>query len=182
MRNKGFSAEGLELDDKMSYELNVAGYKVSQKTLDNFNSDNKYVLVTMFDVIEHIPDVDTAFNRIFHLLENNGVLIIVTPDHNSFQRKLFGKRWFQYKPVEHVNYFTKQSLSIFAERNGFELIYNSSSGQYADAEFILNRLQYYGFSLFANFFKVIFSIFRFKNKFIYTDTGSLLTVFRKTTK
>jgi SAM-dependent methyltransferase len=180
MKEKGYDSEGIELDEKMSDDLNAAGYKVAQQPISTFIPADKFLLITMFDVIEHIADIDAAFNRIYQLLENEGILVIVTPDHNSFQRKLFGKKWFQYKPVEHINYFTRKTISVFAERNGFTLISHTSSRQYADTEFILNRLSYYGYSFLTNIFKTLFSILRFKNKFFYTDTGSLLAVFRKT--
>lgn len=179
MKKMGYYPEGLELDERMCEDLNAAGHHVSKQTLISFTTDNKYMLITMFDVIEHIPDVDAAFKRLNYLLEDDGILVIVTPNYSSFQRRLFKKRWFQYKPVEHIHYFTKFSLSIFAERNGFDLVYHSSCGQYADSDFILNRLRYYGFSLFAGFFKIIFFLFRVKNNFFYTDTGSLLAVFKK---
>lgn len=179
MKAKGYYAEGLELDESMYHDLIAAGYTVFQKTIEDFEPTRKYALVTMFDVIEHIPHIDSAFKRIYQLLENNGILVIVTPDYNSFQRKVFGRKWFQFKPIEHIQYFTKETLSIFANRNGFELISCSSSGQYADSEFIINRLKYYGFSFLSTFFKSIFSILRIKNKLFYTDTGSMLAVFKK---
>lgn len=182
MKTKGYNAEGLELDEEMNEELAASGHKVFKKTLSDFYSKEKYSLITMFDVIEHIPDVDDSFDRLNNLLEKDGILVIITPDFNSLQRMIFGKRWFQFKPIEHIQYFTKKSLLKIAKRNNFEIVYHSSCGQYADAEFAINRLNYYGFSFLSKIFKKIFSIFNLKNNFFYTDTGSLLAVFKKVKK
>jgi 2-polyprenyl-3-methyl-5-hydroxy-6-metoxy-1,4-benzoquinol methylase len=178
MKQKGWDTEGLELDEEMCGILQKNGYAVSKTHLEDFNTGNRYNMITLFDVIEHIPHIDTAFRKLHSLLAEGGVVVMVTPNHNSFQRRLFGKKWFQYKPIEHIQYFTKQSLNEFAERNGLEMIHCSSCGQYADSNFIINRLNYYHFSFFSKFFNRLFSILSLKNRYFYTDTGSLFVVFK----
>ena len=179
MKSKGWLAEGLELDEEMSAALQQNGYTVSTTRLEEFRTENKYSIITLFDVIEHIPDIDAAFNRLNYLLKKDGIVVMVTPNYNSLQRKLFGKRWFQYKPVEHIQYFDEKSLSYFAERNNLKMILHKRCGQYADTQFILNRLSYYHFPMLSKLFSGIFALLRLKNKFYYTDTGSLFVVFKK---
>ena len=135
--------------------------------------------ITLFDVIEHIPNIDKAFSKLNSLLTDDGVIIMVTPNHNSLQRKLLGKRWFQYKPIEHIQYFDRKSLNTFAERNGLKIVYQTNCGQYADTRFLINRLNYYHFTFLAKLFNKIFGILRVKNKFFYTDTGSLFVVLKR---
>lgn len=179
MKSKGWDAKGLELEVEMFEILMQSGYSVLNTRLEELSTTQKYSVITLFDVIEHIPDIDKAFLQLHDLLEENGIIIMVTPDHNSFQRKLFGKKWFQYKPIEHIQYFTRETLTVFAERNGLHMLHHKRSGQHADAGFIVNRLQYYQFLFLSVLFNKIFSLFGLKNKFFYIDTGSLFTVFKK---
>ena len=179
MKEKVWDVEGIELEEEMHTVLNRTGYNVSKTRLEDFETEKKYSVITLFDVLEHIPDPDKVFKKLYSLLEADGVIIIVTPDHKSFQRKFFQKKWFQYKPIEHIQYFTRHTINIFAERNGLQMVMVKHCGQYADTDFIVNRLRYYHFSFLHTLFNKMFSLLRLKNKFFYIDTGSLLAVFKK---
>ncbi len=179
MKKKGWNAMGIELDEEMCKSLKQTGYNISNSHIEDFESENKFSIITLFDVIEHIPNIDAVFSKLNSLLTKDGIVIMVTPDHNSFQRKLMGKSWFQYKPIEHINYFNKHSLKAFAERNGLEIIHRASCGQYADTQFLNNRLSYYHFTFLSKLFNKIFAILRLKDKFFYTDTGSLFVILKR---
>ena len=179
MNDKGWQSEGLELDQEMCIDLNKAGQKVHHTAIEEFKSDVKYQVITLFDVIEHITALDIAFKQLSNLVAADGVIIMVTPNYNSLQRKLFGKKWFQYKPIEHIQYFTKQTLEVFAKRNGLEVVHHTSCGQYADVQFLLNRLSYYKLPFLSKIFTKIFHCLNLKHHLFYTDTGSLFVVLKK---
>jgi len=179
MKINGWQAEGIELDEAMCVSLNNRGFKVSSSGLNNFKNQDKYNVITLFDVLEHLPDVDGVFQRIYNLTADEGIVVVVTPNHGSIQRKLMGKKWFQYKPVEHIQYFTLDSMTAFAERNQFKIIYNSGCGQFADTDFLINRLQYYNFSFPAYLLAKCLKILHLNNRFFYINTGSLFVVLKK---
>ena len=179
MRDKGWIADGLELDAQLCKKLQDEGFNVTAQLLEEVQTEEKYSVITLFDVIEHISSIDEAFGQLNNLLAQDGIVVMVTPNYASLQRKIFGKRWFQYKPIEHIQYFTKAKLEVFAERNGLKMVFHQSSGQYADTQFILNRLKYYHFSFLSKLFAGIFSFFRIRNRFFYTDTGSIYAIFKK---
>jgi 2-polyprenyl-3-methyl-5-hydroxy-6-metoxy-1,4-benzoquinol methylase len=179
MKARGWKANGLELDEEMCISLKGKGFNISQSLLEDFKTENSFSVITLFDVIEHIPNIDKAFSKLNSLLTKDGVVIMVTPNYKSFQRKLLGKKWFQYKPIEHIQYFDKKSLSALAERNGLKIVYQTKCGQYADTQFLLNRLNYYHFSFLSKFFNKIFGMLKLKDKFFYTDTGSLFVILKR---
>ncbi len=179
MEAKGWQAEGLELDEDICDSLIKGGKIAHHSSLDNFKTKLKYQVITLFDVIEHIPNIDAAFKKLSNLLEVNGIVIMVTPNYDSLQRRLFSKNWFQYKPIEHIQYFTIKSLGAFAKRNNLQIIYHAKCGQYADVDFLTNRLRYYRFSFLAKIFDRVFKLVNLKEHFLYTDTGSLFVIFKK---
>lgn len=179
MQLKGWNAEGLELDEEVYAGLINAGKKVHRVQIKECQTNKKYQVITLFDVIEHIPEIDLALTKLSDLLDDNGIIVMVTPNYESKQRKFFGKRWFQYKPIEHIQYFTKQHLDIFAKRSNLKIVYHSTCGQYADLQFLINRLKYYHFSLPSAALNIVSRILHLRNLFFYTDTGSLFLVLKK---
>ncbi len=179
MNKKGWNVTGIELDIEMYKNLQQSGYVISNSNIEDFSCEKKFSIITLFDVIEHIPNVDAVFKKLCSLLANDGIIILVTPNYQSFQRKLFGKKWFQYKPIEHIQYFDKHSLKAFAERNSLEIILQKSCGQYADTQFLINRLSYYNFTFLAKVFNKVFELLKLKDKYFYTDTGSLFVILKR---
>ena len=110
LEERNWRVEGIELEEKMNGIVRSKGYSVYNTPLEYFKTKKKYQLISLFDVLEHLPKLNLHIKKLYRLLEDNGSIIIVTPDLNSRQRKIFGKRWFQFKPFEHIQYFTCQSL------------------------------------------------------------------------
>jgi 2-polyprenyl-3-methyl-5-hydroxy-6-metoxy-1,4-benzoquinol methylase len=179
MKAKGWNVEGLELDEEMCNSLENAGETIYHCSLESFGNNFKYHVITLFDVIEHIPNIDEALKTLRNFIETNGIIVMVTPNYNSLQRRLFSKKWFQYKPIEHIQYFTRQNLEIFAKRNNLQLVYHKKCGQYADTQFLINRLKYYRFPLLSKVLDKGLHFLNLKNRLFYTDTGSLYVIFKK---
>jgi 2-polyprenyl-3-methyl-5-hydroxy-6-metoxy-1,4-benzoquinol methylase len=55
MTTNGWITKALELDDEMCESLQKAGYDISRSSIEDFAVDNKFSVITLFDVIEHIP-------------------------------------------------------------------------------------------------------------------------------
>ncbi len=174
-----WQTEGIELEEKMYQSLIKQGYKVSNQPLEDFVPSDQYDLITMFDVIEHLPELQADFAKLADMLSANGILVLATPNIDSFQSKVFGDRWFQFKPIEHLYYFSPRTLKHLAQKHGLYIESINKSGQYADIPFISDRLQRYGFKLLVNVFNLFVKLFRLKNFNWYADTGSIFVIMRK---
>ena len=179
LKQHGWQAEGIELEKEMLSNVKKKGYPIYNTPLEYFEEKKKYKLITLFDVIEHLPNIHANLEKLATILDTDGTLTLVTPDFNSRQRKIFNKRWFQFKPKEHIQYFTKETLHRAVKLHGFRIIHTSSSGQYADTSFLYNRLKRYGFTFSAHMFKSFTDAFGLSNKSWYADTGSMLVILQK---
>jgi len=116
----GWKAEGLEVS---SYAAGIArekGLNISQGELKDCDFKNKsFDVITLWDVLEHLPEPDSDMRIISKILKPNGILAINTPDAGSFYACILGQRWHLFVPPEHINYFTKKSIILFLEKNGF---------------------------------------------------------------
>lgn len=171
--------EGIELDPRMTAGLRKRGYTIADVPLEQFVPSLRYRLITLFDVVEHLPDLNGDFAKLASMLDEGGIVALVTPDYASVQRKIFGGRWFQFKPREHIYYFTYRTLRKLAEKHGFRVVYRSRSGQFADFNFLLDRLTKYNLPFIKTLFSAACTILHLKKKVWYMDSGSMFVVLKK---
>lgn len=180
LSKNSFNVKGIELDERMCNELIKQGHDVKNIPIELFDTTEKFDLITMFDVIEHIPHLHKAISNIHSMLSDIGSLVIVTPNVASFQKKILGKRWFHFKPWEHISYFSPRTIKHLANMFGFKIVYFSTSyGQYADLSFIHHRLLRYGFNFAASVVENILKLPGLKNRSLYIPTGSMLVILNK---
>ena len=179
LQTNHWQSEGIELDRRMYALLIEKGYDVSNEPLEHFTSLHQYNLITMFDVIEHLPELQKDFAKISSLLLPKGLLALSTPNIDSFQHRLFRNRWFQFKPIEHLYYFSPTTLTRLAAEHGLQVEFIQKSGQYSNIPFIVDRLKHYGFANLARLFIFLVKLLRLENLNWYADTGSIFVVFRK---
>lgn len=176
---RGWKPFGVELNRAYAGQLQAEGYKVYNAPLLGIDFEEQYQVITLFDVIEHLTDLREHFDKLNSILADDGIIVLITPDYNSTQRKLLGKKWFQFKPVEHINYFTLHSLTQLAESAGFRIVAHKKAGQYSNAGFLENRLKKYGFNTLLPAFRLFAGLFNLHHRDIYVDTASLYLVLEK---
>jgi 2-polyprenyl-3-methyl-5-hydroxy-6-metoxy-1,4-benzoquinol methylase len=177
-RNGWKGVEGIELDPGMIEKLRQKNIPVSSTPLEKIEPTKKYKLITLFDVVEHLPGLSEAFQKLHDILDAGGTIALITPDYSSTQRKIFGKRWFQFKPYEHIQYFTPATLARALKPHGLKIVHHSASGQCADAEFLGSRLERYHFKRLAAVFNALIKTLGLKNKSWYADTGSMFVIIK----
>lgn len=88
--------------------------------------------VTMFEVIEHLPEPREHLALLKSLLRPGGLLYVTTPNFDSATRRLIGARWRVIEYPEHLTYFTATTLQRLCVDVGFEstsvATYNLSPG------------------------------------------------------
>src|SRR4029077_3834385 len=83
--------------------------------------DGRYGLITMVELIEHVANPRTFFERAAELLEPGGVLYLTTPNFNALGRRLLGPDWPLIGP-EHVNYFPPATLQGLVATTPFAVV------------------------------------------------------------
>ena len=179
LKNKGWDTNGIELDVDIYNALIAKGFRVKNIPVEDYELNERYDLITLFDVIEHITHLDDCFKKLNLMLSDKGSIVMVTPNIASIQKKIFGRKWFQFKPWEHISYFSPETMQRLAEKFGFKIIHLSECGQYADLSFVHHRLLRYGFNRTATILKMFLSMPGLKDKAWYMGTGSMLVVMQK---
>lgn len=87
----------------------------------DYNPKRKFDVITCFDVIEHVSNVDKFIKVLKKMLNKKGLLVVRTPNIFSFEYSCFGSSFYSLKQ-EHLNYFSPSSLSLFLSINNFDII------------------------------------------------------------
>lgn len=119
----GWECHGIEPNFTMSaYARDELNLDIYTGSMESYMSENKYDLVTLFQVISHFYDIDKAVKNISRLLDQNGLVLVESWNMNSLIARVLGKYWHAYSPPSVINWFSDESLTIIFSSYGFELI------------------------------------------------------------
>jgi len=79
-------------------------------------------VVSMFHVVEHLPDPASYLKAARELLAPNGRLIVQVPNASAWQFSLFGARWNGVDVPRHLVDYRERDLQELLERCGFEIV------------------------------------------------------------
>ena len=144
MGQEGWEVTGLEPSDAIRPQAQerLGSDRVLAGVLGEVDlAPGSFDLVTMWDVIEHIPDVVAAARAVRELLAPGGLFLIETQNVSSRAAKLLGKKWQHYKHAEHIYHFNPQTLGRVLDEAGFEVLENSPrlGGKYISMGFVAER-------------------------------------------
>jgi 2-polyprenyl-3-methyl-5-hydroxy-6-metoxy-1,4-benzoquinol methylase len=91
---------------------------IEARAIPDTIADGSLDVVTLFHVLEHLPDPRAVLAQIHRKLRPGGLLLIEVPNWGSHMRRLRGLHW-QYVLDHHVNHFTAASLTLLVEKTGF---------------------------------------------------------------
>lgn len=80
----------------------------------------QFDVITLNDVLEHVPDPQAALQNIWGLLREGGYLLATTPDTGSWMARLMGRNWPSMVPVHHIFLFDRRNLGMLLQQFGFE--------------------------------------------------------------
>jgi ubiquinone/menaquinone biosynthesis C-methylase UbiE len=73
-------------------------------------------VVTLWHVLEHLPNLDNTLVKIEALIRPGGNLIIAAPNYNSFDAAYYKEYWAAYDTPRHLWHFSKESMSVLFSR------------------------------------------------------------------
>jgi SAM-dependent methyltransferase len=79
-------------------------------------------VITLWDVLEHIPSPKLAMLKFRHLLRPGGLVYFSIPNLDSFDRKLFKSEWIGWDAPRHFTFYDKTTILRLLAETGFELV------------------------------------------------------------
>ncbi len=132
LASKGINTTGIEISQKAVAlaKVNSRFLGLDKKTkfisanFSNYKSKEKFDLVILSEVIEHLENEKEILFKIKNFMNKNSVLIITTPSQKAPLYKLGLLKQFDLN-VGHIRRYTTESLKDLLEKNGFKVIHIS---------------------------------------------------------
>jgi 2-polyprenyl-3-methyl-5-hydroxy-6-metoxy-1,4-benzoquinol methylase len=105
-------------------------------------ANQTFDLITLVDVIEHVPDPVGLLHDISKALAPGGKAIVVTPDVGSKAARWLGKRWWHFR-LAHIGYFDDQTLTLAAEKAGLKVDRYIRAKWFFPVDYLADRLSSY---------------------------------------
>ncbi len=118
-KNKGWTVSGFEPNEdakKLAANKNIIMYN----SLADL-ADESFDAITLWHVLEHIPNLEEQILEFRRLLKPNGKLIVAVPNFRSFDAKYYKEFWAAYDVPRHLWHFSKESIEKIFSNFSFSL-------------------------------------------------------------
>ena len=149
MRDDGHDVRGVELSADIGAHAieHLGAENIHIGYLDDLEPNRagfepeSFDLVTLWDVVEHVPDPQSLLRQARRFLKPEGVLILETQNVSSRFANMLGRRWQHYKHEEHLYHFDPTTVERLLREAGFDIVQNTPSygGKYVSLGFIAER-------------------------------------------
>jgi 2-polyprenyl-3-methyl-5-hydroxy-6-metoxy-1,4-benzoquinol methylase len=138
----GFDGEGVEPSRSLAKSAQDAGFKVHLGIFPHPAIKGSYDVITLIDVIEHVPNPIQLLKDIAAHLKPDGVGVLTTPDVQSLVARILGPRWWHFR-VAHIGYFSRETMKRALAAAGLEILEMSSPAWYFTYEYACDRAMVY---------------------------------------
>jgi SAM-dependent methyltransferase len=144
-KRRGWDVAGVEQVGspimRLKDSLGIEVYEL--RDLETIPADH-FDVVTIWHVLEHLPDPAQALTQVRRILKPGGLALIEVPNFGSWQGRLGGSAWFHLTVPRHLFQFEKQPLARLLVQHGlsprrwqtFSLEYDT----FALVQTVLNRI------------------------------------------
>ena len=124
-QNQGFTGYGIDIEaGGLAYGENILGLSnLIEGTLGEYQYPSRFFdVISAYDVIEHVPDLNLFLTEIKRILKPHGIVDIGTPDIDHWRVPKNLPTWNEFKPSEHLYYFSKDTLGKLLEKNNLKIV------------------------------------------------------------
>lgn len=148
---------GFFLDEARKRDWRVLGidtsYKAIQYARDTLKLDvirddfirykftgKKFDVIIFSQLIEHLKNPTVFLDKIFTLLNLNGIIVIVTPNIKSYLAQVLKDKFNYLIPPEHIYYYSPLTLSCLIKNCGYRILKLKTYGYSTDLATITKSL------------------------------------------
>jgi SAM-dependent methyltransferase len=118
----GFHAEGLELNETAARVAREKGFTVHTCLLREFKPLDLYDVVVLSNVLEHSVNPKEMLADVGRILKDDGQVWISCPNNQSWQRRVFGRKWANWHAPFHIVHLSATTLKSLLLGSGFTKI------------------------------------------------------------
>ncbi|WP_317132857.1 class I SAM-dependent methyltransferase [Pseudotamlana haliotis] len=121
-KDNGWYGYGIEPNEQAR---EIANKKTNQGVFDTEElfkfKPHRFDVITLWHVLEHLPDLEEQIEAYKKLLKENGTLIIAVPNHKSFDAEYYQEFWAGYDVPRHLWHFDKVSMGKLLSKHQLKI-------------------------------------------------------------
>ena len=119
-KNDGWQTIGIEPSEKAKAIAINKGVSFVEN-LSELES-NSFDVITMWHVLEHVPDLENQIKELKRLIKPSGTVIIAVPNFKSYDASHYGIFWAAYDIPIHLWHFSKTAIQKLFAKEKLELV------------------------------------------------------------
>lgn len=121
-KNNAWNVYGIEPNEKARAIANskTINQVFDTNTLQEFESGT-FDVITLWHVLEHLPNLETEIQNLNRLLKPEGRLVIAVPNFKSYDAKHYNAFWAAYDVPRHLWHFSQTSISKLFSKHNLEI-------------------------------------------------------------
>jgi len=98
--------------------------KISQNIVEDISElkYDQYDVITLWHVLEHVPNLTEYISQLKKLLKTDGTLLIAVPNYKSYDAKYYGKFWAAYDVPRHLWHFSRKAIKELFKKEKMEVV------------------------------------------------------------
>ena len=118
-KQNGWNTIGVEPSEKAKGIAVGKGIQFSDSTEEL--ESNSFDVITMWHVLEHVPNLEIQIKELKRLVKPNGTIIIAVPNFKSYDANYYGKFWAAFDVPIHFWHFSKTAIKLLFEKEDIKL-------------------------------------------------------------
>jgi 2-polyprenyl-3-methyl-5-hydroxy-6-metoxy-1,4-benzoquinol methylase len=119
--NANWNIHGIEPDQKAREKAEkLLGIKLMD-SLFNCTDEYKYQIITLWHVLEHLPELNKTIQHLKNILSARGRLIFALPNVDSYDAKKYKEYWAAYDVPRHLYHFSQFSFKKLMKNHNLKV-------------------------------------------------------------
>lgn len=119
-KKQGWKVDGVEPNASARERASEKGLSLKKDLSDLPNE--KFNVISLWHVLEHLPNLDDQIKAIKSKLEKDGILIVAVPNFKSYDAHHYKEFWAAYDVPRHLWHFSKSSISTIFGRHRMKVV------------------------------------------------------------
>ena len=116
----GWQITGMEPSEK-AQKIAISKGVSFEKDMQSIKKQ-QFDVITMWHVLEHIPNIEQQIQELKRLLKPNGTIVVAVPNFKSYDAKYYGEFWAAYDAPRHLWHFSKIAIEKLFAKEDMKLV------------------------------------------------------------
>jgi len=108
-------------DNAYKFSKEKLKLEIYDKDFLELSFEKKFDIITILHVLEHVKEPERYVEKMYKLLNKEGILFVEVPNYDAWTRKLTKKHWLALDLKHHLTFFTLSSLTSLLEKYNFKI-------------------------------------------------------------